>query len=59
MRLFKQSYLDKNTKQLKQVKKWSIEFKDHYHQVKRLAAFSDKARTMELARKIESLVMCR
>ncbi len=59
MRLFKQTYRDKKSNQLKHVKKWSIEFKDHYQQVKRLPAFSDKARTMELARKIESLVMCR
>lgn len=59
MRLFKKTYRDKKTNQLKELKKWYINFRDHNEQIKKLPAFSDKARSMELGRKIERLVFCR
>lgn len=59
MRLIKKTYKDPKTNQVKELKKWYIEFKDHNEQIKRLAAFSDKARSTELGRKVDSLVFCR
>ncbi|MBL4701844.1 MAG: tyrosine-type recombinase/integrase [Phycisphaeraceae bacterium] len=59
MRLFKKTYRDKTTNELRKLKKWYIEFRDHNEQIKKLPAFSDKARSMELSRKIERLVFCR
>jgi integrase len=59
MRLYKNCYKDPKTNKNKQTKKWYIEFKDHLQQKKRLPAFSDKARSTELGRKLESLVYYR
>ena len=59
MRLFKQTYPDKKTGKTRQSKKWYIEFRDHEQTIRRWPAFSDKARTAELGRRIETLVSCR
>ena len=59
MRIFKQSYRDKKTGELKKVANWTIEFRDHEQTKRRWPAFSDKARTNEMARKLGMLVHCR
>ena len=59
MRIFQSTYKDKRTGDSKRARKWYIEFRDHRDAVRRLAAFTDKGQTEELARKIETLVMSR
>ena len=59
MRIFKQSYRDKKTGELKKTSKWYIEFRDHEQTIRRWPAFTDKARSNELGRKLTMLVQCR
>jgi len=58
MRVFKRTF--KNAKgQERKAPKWYIEFRDHAGRQRRLAAFTDKAATEGLARRIERLVAYR
>jgi integrase len=59
MRLFRPTYKERKTGRVKTVRKWWIELRDHFHTVRRFAAFTDKAQSEALGRQIERLVSCR
>ena len=54
-RLFRTRYKDRHGRQ-REAAKWYVEFKDHNETVRRLAAFTSKAATEEVARNIVRLV---
>ncbi len=59
MRLFKPTYRDKKTSQIRQVKKWWVETRDHLEITRRFAAFTDKGRSRVFGQQIERLIACR
>ncbi|MFA6242031.1 MAG: tyrosine-type recombinase/integrase [Candidatus Hydrogenedentales bacterium] len=59
MRLFKPTYRDKHTGDLKAVAKWWIETRDHLQIVRRFPAFKDKGQSRMLGEQIERLIVCR
>jgi hypothetical protein len=54
MRVFKSTYKDRQGKTV-QTESWYIEFSDHRGSVRRLAAFTSKAASLELGRNLEKL----
>ena len=56
MRLFRPTYKEKKSGRVKTVRKWWVELRDHFHTVRRFAAFTDKAKYEALGRQIERLV---
>ena len=58
MRLYKESYTDKDGKR-KKTQKWYIDFADHHSRRHRVPAFTEKRSTQALAVYIETLVSCR
>jgi integrase len=59
MRLYRPTYRDKKTKQIRQVKKWWVELRDHLQLVRRFPAFTDKGQSRILGQQIQKLVACR
>ncbi len=56
MKVFKSKFIDRKTRQMRQTTKWYLWFKDHQDTVRRMPAFSNKAASEELGRKIDQLV---
>ena len=59
MRIFKRKYKDKKTGEMREAQKWYIEFKDHNQILRHWAAYSDKAATLDLMRKLKIIINCR
>jgi hypothetical protein len=57
-RIYKDTYTD-NKGQARKTKRWYIDFRDHLKRRHKLAGFSDKKATRDLAGQIESLISCR
>jgi len=58
MRVFRQRYKGRDGKTKKSAK-WYVEFKDHNETMRRLPAFTEKAATQELGRRLEKLIASR
>jgi len=58
MRVFRSTYRDRKGRR-REARKWYVEFRDHTDHVRRFAAFTDKAATEELGRRVERLVALR
>lgn len=58
MRLYKESYTNKDGKRLK-TQKWYIDFTDHHNHRHRIPGFTEKRSTQSLADNIEALVSCK
>lgn len=55
MRLFKATYRDRGGV-LRRTAKWYVEFRDQREQYQRVPAFSNRAASEELGRRLEALV---
>ena len=55
MRIYRSVYKDRQRKQ-RQTAKWYVEFRDHNETVRRIAAFTSKAASEEMARNLAKLV---
>jgi len=58
MRIYKDTYKNKDG-ETKKTKRWYIDFFDHLNHRHKLASFTDKKATRDLAGQIESLISCR
>lgn len=58
MRVFKDTYRDKNGKRRKSPK-WSVDFRDHLEVRHKISAFKDKRHSEAFGRNIEEMVNCR
>ena len=59
MRVFRPTYRDKGSGERREGSRWWIEVKDHRGLSRRFPAFPEKAASLALGRRIESLVVCR
>jgi integrase len=55
VRVYKPTYRDRRGK-TREASRWAIEFRDRADRVRRIAAFEDKAASVELGRKVQRLV---
>ena len=56
MRSFRPTYRSKKTGEVREVRKWMVELRDHQGIVRRFSAFTDKGQSEALGRQVQRLV---